>query len=184
MKVSWSRCLMNKLKRHTSSKPKLVFFGNERLATGVSTDVPTLRALVGAGYQVMAVISSHSQGVSRKKRVLEIVDVAHAYHIPVHLPKKVADIKTDIAKLGAEAGILVAFGQLLPPEVIDIFPKGIINIHPSMLPKLRGTTPVETAILNGFTQTGVSLMKLSAEMDAGPVYVQSAVKLTGTETKP
>src|SRR5437868_9896963 len=107
MRVSWSRCLMNKLKRHTSSKSKLVFFGNERLATGVSTDVPTLRALVAAGYQIMAVIASHSEGTSRKKRVLEIVDVAHAYHIPVHLPKKVAEIKGELAKLGAEAGVLV-----------------------------------------------------------------------------
>jgi methionyl-tRNA formyltransferase len=175
---------MSRLKRHASFKPKLVFFGNERLATGVSTDAPTLRALVAAGYQVKAVIASHSEGTSRKKRVLEIVDVAHAYHIPVHLPSKVGEIRAELEKLGAEAGILVAFGQLLPADIIDIFPKGIINIHPSLLPNLRGTTPVETAILNGLEETGVSLMDLTSEMDAGPVYVQKAVKLNGSETKP
>jgi methionyl-tRNA formyltransferase len=167
-----------------SSKPKLVFFGNERLATGVSTDVPSLRALVAAGYPVKAVVASHTQAVSRSKRQLEILDVAHAYHIPVLLPGKLGEVKSHLARLDAQAAVLVAFGRLIPQEIIDIFPKGIINIHPSLLPKLRGSTPVETAILNGVEQTGVSLMKLTAEMDAGPVYAQKKVALNGAETKP
>jgi methionyl-tRNA formyltransferase len=175
---------MKKSKRHLPSKPKLVFFGNERLATGVSTDAPTLRALVKAGYDIQAVVSSHTEAVSRNKRLLEIVDVAHAYHIPVLLPKKTKEIKDKLEKTGAKAAILVAYGQIIPQEVIDIFPEGIINIHPSLLPKLRGSTPVETAILNGLEQAGVSLMKLTAEMDAGPVYAQKAIPLSGQETKP
>jgi methionyl-tRNA formyltransferase len=170
---------MKKSKRHLPSKPKLVFFGNERLATGVSTDAPTLRALVKAGYDIQAVVSSHTEAVSRNKRLLEIVDVAHAYHIPVLLPKKTKEIKDKLEKTGAKAAILVAYGQIIPQEVIDIFPEGIINIHPSLLPKLRGSTPVETAILNGLEQAGVSLMKLTAEMDAGPVYAQKAIPLSG-----
>jgi methionyl-tRNA formyltransferase len=167
-----------------SKSKKLVFFGNERLATGVSTDAPTLRALVKAGYEVKAVVSSHTEGVSRNKRGLEIVEIAHAYHIPVALPEKLADIKDRLEKIGAEAGILVAFGQIIPQDIIDVFPKGIINIHPSMLPKYRGSTPVETAILDGASETGVSLMSLSAKMDAGPVYLQERVPLSGKETKP
>jgi methionyl-tRNA formyltransferase len=166
-----------------SSKPKLVFFGNERLATAVSTDAPTLRALIDAGYEVRAVVASHTDAVSRSQRRLEILDIAHAYHIPVLLPGRLGEIKSRLEHSGADAAVLVAFGKLIPQDIIDIFPKGIINIHPSLLPKLRGTTPVETAILNGLDETGVSLMRLTAEMDAGPVYAQKKVPLSGTETK-
>jgi methionyl-tRNA formyltransferase len=175
---------MKKFKSPTSSKTKLAFFGNERLATGVATDAPTLRALVEAGYQVTLVVANHDEGVSRNKRVLEIVDIAHAYHIPVMLPSKVGDIADRIVKSKAEAAILVAYGQIIPPKIIELFPKGIINIHPSLLPHLSGSTPVETAILNGLKTTGVSLMKLTDQMDAGSVYAQREISLSGSETKP
>lgn len=175
---------MKTSKKPTSSKPKLVFFGNERLATGVSTNVPTLRTLLKAGYEITAVVSSHSEGVSRSKRGLEIVEVAHAYHIPVLMPGNSLEIEDILKKTGAEAAVLVAFGQIIPQQIIDIFPKGIINIHPSLLPEYRGPTPVETAILDGTAQTGVSLMSLSAKMDAGPVYLQAKLGLSGSETKP
>jgi methionyl-tRNA formyltransferase len=175
---------MTKLRKPKSSKARLVFFGNERLATGVSTDAPTLRALVNAGYEIDAVIASHEDPISRQKRGLEIGTVAHAYHIPVLLTGKKIDLLTKIKKHPADAAILVAFGKIIPQPVIDLFPKGIINIHPSLLPKLRGTTPVETAILNGLAETGVSLMQLTAEMDAGPVYAQQKIGLSGSETKP
>jgi methionyl-tRNA formyltransferase len=102
----------------------------------------------------------------------------------VLIPEKLTDIEGRLAEYDAAAGILIAFGKIIPSSTIDIFPKGIINIHPSLLPKLRGPTPVETAILDGLTETGVSLMSLSSKMDAGPVYLQAAVKLGGGETKP
>jgi methionyl-tRNA formyltransferase len=167
------------------NKPKkLVFFGNERLATGVSTDAPTLRALVKAGYEIGAVVSSRSEGVSRNKRGLEIGAVAHAYHIPVIFPDELEQMAGRLAKLEADAAVLVAFGMIIPQNIIDVFPKGIINIHPSLLPKYRGPTPVETAILDGAAETGVSLMGLAAKMDAGPVYIQAKLALDGSETKP
>ena len=174
---------MRKLKKPKSSKAKLVFFGNERLATGVRTAVPVLHSLVAAGYQIKMVVSSHTEGISRSQRALEIIDVAHAYHIPVALPRRPDEVATRIKRSYAEAAILVAYGRIIPQRIIDLFPKGIINIHPSLLPKLRGSTPVETAILNGLDETGVSLMKLTAEMDAGPVYAQKEVLLYGDETK-
>jgi methionyl-tRNA formyltransferase len=170
-------------KKPKSSKAKLVFFGNERLATGVTTDAPTLRALVSAGYDVALVVTNHNEGVSRSQRVLEIVDVAHAYHIPVLMPDKPTDVLPKLEKVKAEAAVLAAYGRIIPQTVIDIFPKGIVNIHPSLLPELRGSTPIETAILNGLKETGVSLMRLTSEMDAGPVYAQKKAALGGTETK-
>jgi methionyl-tRNA formyltransferase len=175
---------MTKSKKTTSSKPRLIFFGNERLATATTTAAPTLQSLIVAGYEIEAVFASHVDGVSRQTRPLEIGPIAHAYHIPVILPGKEIDLLTKLKNHRADAAILVAYGRIIPQAVIDLFPRGIINIHPSLLPKLRGSTPVETAILNGLQETGVSLMKLTAEMDAGPVFAQKRISLSGYETKP
>lgn len=174
---------MNKPKRPASST-KLVFFGNERLATAVETNAPTLRSLVHAGYEIEAVIANHQDPVSRQKRDLEIGQVAHAYHIPVILPGHKIDLFSKVSKHQTEAAILVAFGQMIPKSVIDLFPKGIINIHPSLLPAYRGPTPIESAILDGEKTTGVSLMQVTPKMDAGPIFAQEKVELTGRETKP
>ena len=77
-------------------------------------------------------------------------------------------------------GVLASFGVMIPSEVLEVFePEGILNIHPSLLPKYRGPSPIESAILNGDTEFGVSVMKLAPAMDAGPVYYQTV--LAGTE---
>ena len=162
---------------------RLIFFGNERLATGVSTDVPVLRALIDQGYDIAAVVSHNEMTRSRKQRVLEVAEVAAEAGIPLLLPHKLSDIKAELAAFGADAGVLVAFGKIVPQSIIDLFPKGIINIHPSALPLHRGPTPLESVILDGSTSTAVSLMALAAAMDAGPVYAQNTVKLSGIETK-
>lgn len=161
----------------------LVFFGNERLSTGATTTAPALRALIAAGYEVEAVIANHTDPVSPRGRDLEIADVARSFGVPLVLTSKDIPLSTQLKNYQAEAAILVAFGKIIPQEVIDTFPKGIINIHPSLLPELRGPTPVEGAILNGLGETGVSLMKIDSRMDKGPVYVRQKVSLTGSETK-
>lgn len=162
----------------------LVFFGNERLATGLSsTDAPTLRALINEGYTIAAVVAHFKPGRSRNARKLEIAEIAEAHNIPVLLPHKPSDILQELKDMRADAGILVAYGRIISQEVIDIFPKGIINIHPSLLPKYRGPTPIEQSILDGASITGVSIMRLSAEMDAGPVYSQAQYRLERHETK-
>ena len=163
---------------------KIVFFGNERLGTGLGTEVPVLRALIAAGYQITAVVvAQNDSGKSRAKRTLEIVHVAEAHDIPVLSPPKLIEIKDQLSQLEATAAVLVAYGKMVPRSVIDIFPRGIINIHPSLLPRHRGPTPIESVILSGETETGVSLMRLEAKMDAGPVYAQRPVKISTDETK-
>lgn len=163
---------------------KLVFFGNERIATAVTTTAPTLQALIAEGYEIAAVvIAQGSENKSRKSRPLEIVEVAETNNIPVLMPQKLSEIADELAAFNADAGVLVAYGKLVPQSIIDIFPRGIINIHPSLLPAHRGSIPIEAAILQGDVQTGVSLMQLVREMDAGPTYAQSIVPLNGTETK-
>jgi methionyl-tRNA formyltransferase len=161
----------------------LLFFGNERLATGVTSQVFVLQALIAAGYKIEAVITSNEDSVSRQKRDLEIGPIAHAAGIPVVLTGKSIPLAEKVQKHRADAAILVAFGKIIPQSVIDMFPMGIINIHPSLLPKHRGPTPLESVILNGDKETGVSLMQLAAKMDAGPVYAQETVLLRGDETK-
>lgn len=79
-------------------------------------------------------------------------------------------------------GILVAYGDIIPKKIIDSFPLGILNLHPSLLPKYRGSSPIQSAILNQDKQTGVTIMKLDDKMDHGPVVAQQTVKLDQTET--
>lgn len=161
----------------------IVFFGNERLATGVSTSAPTLTALLEAGFNVVAVVSHNEDTASRKPRPLEVAEVAKKHNIPVLLPSKPPEIIKQLKAFEPAAGVLVAYGKIVPQSVIDIFPAGIVNIHPSLLPLHRGPTPLESVILDGSTRTGVSLMRLSKEMDAGPVYAYGEYDLTGNETK-
>lgn len=166
-----------------SGSNSIIFFGNERLATGVHTDVLTLKSLIKAGYNVAAVVSNYEPAQSRSARRLEIKAVAEQHNIPVLLPAKPIEIIDQLRSYDATIGILVAYGKIVPQQIIDIFPKGIVNIHPSLLPQDRGPTPIEHAILKGMQTTGVSIMQLIQKMDAGPVYAQRKMHLTGSESK-
>lgn len=162
----------------------LVFFGNERLVSGLDrSNTPVLRALIKAGYTVAAIVSHHTDGVSRSNRKLEVADIAKQHNIPLLLPKRPSEIIDQLKAYNADAAILAAYGRIIPQSILDIFPKGIINIHPSLLPKYRGPTPIESAIINGDLQTGVSIMQLTAGMDEGPIYGQVIIPLEGDENK-
>jgi methionyl-tRNA formyltransferase len=161
---------------------RILFFGNERLATGVGTTAPILEALIEAGYEIAAlVLAQEQEQVSRKARAVEAAAVAEANGISVISPERLDS--AELAVYNAEVAVLVAYGKLVPQEVIDVFPRGIVNIHPSLLPKHRGSTPIESVILNGEKITGVSLMALGSKMDAGPIYAQEKLTLTGAENK-
>lgn len=166
------------------SSNRLVFFGNERLASGLAPIQPiVLPALIEEGYDIAAVVSNYSEGRSRSSRPLEVAEVADKHKIPLLLPAKLGDIADQLKATGAKSAVLVAYGQIVPRSILELFPRGIINIHPSLLPAYRGPTPIEQAILDGPEQTGVSLMKLAPAMDAGPVYAQQSLPLRGDETK-
>jgi methionyl-tRNA formyltransferase len=165
------------------AETKIIFFGNERLATGVTTTAPTLQTLIDTGYDVVAVVSHYERSKSRNARKLEIAAVAETHKIPLLLPEKPADIIDELQAYNATLGVLVAYGKIVPQRVIDVFPRGIVNIHPSLLPLHRGPTPLESVILEGATETGVSIMALAQAMDAGPVYDQTRLTLRGNETK-
>lgn len=168
----------------TKTLGKIVFFGNERLSSGFEpSGAPTLQALINAGYSVVAVVANHQEAQSRKARTLGIKDVAEAHNIPLLLPQNIKDVTSQLSTLKPDAGVLVAYGRMVPQTIIDLFPKGIINIHPSLLPEYRGSTPIEQAILDGKNITGVSLMQLVKAMDAGPLFGQTQIELKGNEDK-
>ncbi len=158
------------------SKP-VIFFGTEEFSA------VSLRALLDANVEIAAVVSKPDSPKGRSKELTPspVKVVAQNANIPVWQPEKVASISEDIQKLGEVAGILVSYGKLIPDDILDLFNPGIINIHPSLLPKYRGPSPIESAILGGDNETGVSIMKLTTEMDAGPVYSQTTLPLTGNE---
>jgi methionyl-tRNA formyltransferase len=168
----------------TKTSKTLIFFGNERLVSGLSeTDAPILRGLLERGYNVKAVVSHHTEANSRKPRPLEVATIAKQYDIPLYLPDRPMDIYDQLIEIEADAAVLVAYGRIIPQEIIDIFPLGIINIHPSLLPHYRGPTPIETPIVRGDTMSGVSIMQLSAGMDDGPVFAQDTFPISSTDTK-
>lgn len=163
----------------TSTKPKIIFFGTEDFS------LVSLRALVEAGFEISAVITKPDTARGRGHILTPpaVKIYAESKSIAVWQPSKLSDISDDIAALAPVGGVLVSYGKIIPQSIIDLFTPGIINVHPSLLPKYRGPSPIESTIANRDQETGVSIMQLSAAMDAGPVYEQITVPLNGTETQ-
>lgn len=160
---------------------KLVFFGTEDFS------LPSLKALFDAGYDIAAVVTKPDTKRGRGKQLVEptVKTFAKANNIMVLQPRKLTEIEKELTKIDAGAGVLVSYGKILPQKILDIFETvGIVNIHPSLLPKYRGPAPIEAAIEHGDEMTGISIMKLTAGMDEGPIFVQNKYPLAGTETRP
>lgn len=158
----------------------ILFFGTE------AHSLITLQALVEAGFPVGAVITKPDSRSGRGQRISEppVKTYALSHGITVLQPERLIDIMPDIKEFSQPVGVLVAYGKIIPQSIIDLFTPGIINLHPSLLPRYRGPSPIEAAIANRDQETGVSIMQLSRDMDAGPVYAQQSHPLTGEETRP
>lgn len=165
----------------TSGKTStIIFFGTEEFSA------ESLRALIANGFNIAAVVTKPDSKKGRGQKMISptVKVIAQKHDIPVWQPAKLRDITEDIKQLQPATGVLVSFGKIIPQSTIDLFTPGIINVHPSPLPKYRGPSPIESAILHGDSETGVSIMQLSAAMDAGPVYSFASHLLKGTETQP
>lgn len=163
-----------------NTSAKIIFFGTEDFS------LTALTGLIEAGYTIAAVVTKPDSKKGRGQQLIApaVKVLATRHNIPVWQPEKLADIADDIRALGTVTGVLVSYGKIVPQAIINLFTPGIINVHPSLLPKYRGPSPIESAIKNGDPVTGVSIMQLSARMDAGPVYTAKEHPLQGTETRP
>ncbi len=164
---------------------RIVFFGNEQLAQGLEKPAtPIFDALIAAEYDIAALVLPRQLfRKNGKPEIIPVIEVAEIQNIPIIFADQEENLDKTLQKLDAEVGVLASFGKIVRQSTIDVFPRGIVNIHPSWLPKYRGSTPLEAAILNGDKETGVSLMALAAQMDAGPIYAQEKVVLSGSESK-
>ena len=158
----------------------LVFFGTEDFS------LTALAGLIDAGYTIAAIVTKPDSKKGRGQHLTPpaVKILAERHNIPVLQPAKLAEITDLIQQLDHPTGVLVSYGKIIPQATIDLFASGIINVHPSLLPLYRGPSPIESAIMNGDRKTGVSIMQLSAAMDAGPVYAQKEYSLSGNETQP
>ena len=158
----------------------IIFFGTDEFS------LATLQGLIESGYNIAAVVTKpdSKSGRGHMIKLSDIKKLAIKNNIDVWQPSNVSDINEKIINLTDDLiGIVVSYGRIIPKTTIDLFPAGIINIHPSLLPKYRGPSPIESAIENGDAQTGISIILLTTEMDAGPVYKKAVYQLSGHETR-
>jgi methionyl-tRNA formyltransferase len=157
---------------------RLVYLGTPDDAVG------PLRALVAAGHDVALVVTRPDR---RRRRgpgadPSPVKAAATALGLAVRTPERAREVVDEVRASGAEVGVVVAFGQLLPVALLDALPAGFVNVHFSLLPRWRGAAPVERAILAGDVRTGVCLMRIEPALDTGPVYACTATEIGPADT--
>lgn len=149
---------------------KIVFMGTPDFAAGA------LEALVGAGHEIAAVVTQpdKAKGRSREPVPSPVKVCAVKYHIPVLQPKRIKtpEAVEELRSVGAEIFIVAAYGQILSQEILDLPPFGSLNIHASLLPKYRGASPIQHAIIDGEEKTGITIMQMDAGIDTGDMLYQ------------
>jgi methionyl-tRNA formyltransferase len=154
---------------------RLVFLGTPAFA------VPTLERLVEAGHRVLAVVTQpdRPRGRGQHQSPTPVKEAAARLGLPVRQPERVRLPETVefLRALGADAMVVVGYGQIIPQTVIDLAPLGIVNVHASLLPKYRGAGPVQWAILNGETRTGVTTMRIDAGLDTGDMLLKTSTEI-------
>ena len=159
---------------------RIVFLGSGGFA------IPSLEALLDAGHEVPALVTQpdREKGRGRALAPPPTKPVAERHGILVLQPRRVRepDAQEALRRLAPELQVVVAFGQILPRSVIDIAPRGTVNVHASLLPKLRGAAPVQWAIANGETETGVTTMLIDESLDTGPILLARSTPIGPDET--
>ena len=146
---------------------KIIFAGSPEFA------VPALKALHGAGVEIVGVLTQPDRPVGRKKVMTPTAVKSEALNmgLTVYDFAKVKEHVAELKKCGAEIMITCAYGQLLTQEVLNCFPRGVWNLHASLLPKFRGASPIQSAVLAGEKYTGITVMKTELELDAGGILL-------------
>lgn len=159
---------------------RIAFFGTPAFA------VPSLERLVATGHPVVAVITQPDRPRGRGHRLQPspVKTTAVAHGIPVLQPERASEpaFATELASHDADLGVVVAYGQLLPETILHTPHGGIINVHASLLPRYRGAAPIQRAIIAGEHETGVTMIRLVRQMDAGPMLARATRPIEEHET--
>jgi methionyl-tRNA formyltransferase len=156
----------------------LVFFGTPAAA------VVAFEALLAAGFDIPLVVTrpDRRRGRGGATEPSPVKRAALVHGVEVATPDRARDAIDAARATRAERGVVVAYGQLLPPALLAAFPKGLVNLHYSLLPRWRGAAPVERAILAGDRETGVCVMDVEEQLDTGAVYAREVVPIAPDET--
>jgi len=158
---------------------RVLFWGTPEFAA------PPLRALIGEGFEVVGVVTQPDKPQGRARTIIPppVKQIAAEEEIPVFQPKNARDpdLFEKLRSLNPDISIVVAYGHILPQRIIDLPPMGTLNIHASLLPALRGAGPIQAAIREGLTETGVSVMRVVPALDAGPVLLQASMPIYDDE---
>lgn len=161
---------------------RIVFLGTPKFA------VPSLDALVSAGHNVLAVFTQPDRPKGRGNEGAEspVKQAASGRGIPTHQPERIRRPENIdlLRKLAPELMVVVGYGQIIPQMIIDLPKHGILNVHASLLPKYRGAAPIQWAIANGESETGVTIMQIDAGLDTGDMLMKESVTIRPDETAP
>lgn len=159
---------------------KIIFMGTPEFGAIV------LEKLIKNRYKPILAVTEPDKPVGRKQILTPpaVKVIAQRHKIPVFQPEDIGSYKTikTIKEIKADLIVVAAYGQIFPKEILEIPKSGCLNVHPSLLPKYRGATPVQTVILNGDEETGVTVILMDAQMDHGPILAQRKTIIAANET--
>lgn len=159
---------------------KVIFMGTPDFSVG------TLNALVEAGHEVVLAVTQPDKPKGRggKMQLTPVKEAAISHGIPVFQPKRIrtSECIEELKKYHADIMVVIAFGQILPKEILEMTPYGCVNIHASLLPKYRGAAPIQWAVINGEKVSGVTTMQMDEGLDTGDMLLKTEVVLDEKET--
>lgn len=159
---------------------RILFMGTPDIAA------ESLAALLGAGHEVCAVFTRRDKPVGRKQILTAppVKQLAVEHGIPVYQPRTLRDGSSDdiIRELAPDVVVVVAYGCIIPPQLLHTAPYGCINLHVSLLPKYRGSAPIQWAVLNGDAETGVTIQQMAEGIDTGDILLVEPIAIDPEET--
>ena len=159
---------------------KVIFMGTPDFSVG------TLEALIEAGHEVVLAVTQPDKPKGRggKMQYTPVKEAALAHGIPVFQPVKIREAQAveELRKYNADIMVVIAFGQILPKEILEMTPYGCINVHASLLPSYRGAAPIQWAVINGEKVSGVTTMRMDEGLDTGDMILKEEVVLDEKET--
>ena len=159
---------------------EIVFMGTPDFSVG------TLEEIIATGHEVVGVVTQPDKpkGRGKEMHLTPVKEVALKHNLPVYQPTRVkeADFVSELAAMNADVIVVVAFGQIISREILDLPKHGCINVHASLLPKYRGAAPIQWAIIDGEEQTGVTIMQMDEGLDTGDMIAKTEVVISDNET--